>query len=335
MTLHLSPIRLDWHSGISIFALDAFLKTVSDEYGWLGGINDSGEVSCILPYTIVHKGPLRMVRFRIETISLNGDLELLEEKTFLNNAVDYFRALGADVIIPATTNSVFRTYPEQAVAAPYGTYIIDLSHTEETLWGKIHPKHRNVIRNAMKKGVEIQSGPEFIDTAYSLVRDTFGRSRLGFMKRDAFKRMIAGLGENVKVLVASYQGIVQGCAILPFSNYSAYYVYGGSIQETLTGAMNYLQWEAIRAFSNLGVKRYDFVGVRIDPERGSKQDGLQLFKRRFGGELIQGYMWKCALRPLKSRLYSVGVQLLRGGDIVDREHHKLEIADMTRAGVHV
>ena len=42
-----------------------------------------------------------------------------------------------------------------------------------------------------------------------------------------------------------------------------------------------------------------------------------------GAKLIQGYIWKYPLRPLRSLAYSYGVRLLRGGDIVDLERHKL------------
>jgi lipid II:glycine glycyltransferase (peptidoglycan interpeptide bridge formation enzyme) len=87
--------------------------------------------------------------------------------------------------------------------------------------------------------------------------------------------------------------------------------------------MNLLQWEAIKRFRNLGVKRYDFVGVRINPEEGSKQEGLMTFKQRFGGYLAKGFMWKYSLSPLKYAVYSQAVKYLRGGDIVDAERHKL------------
>ena len=264
-----------------------------------------------------------MVRFRVETIPLEEKFDIEEEKAFLNSAVECFRSIGADMIIPATTNTIFRTYPDGAVAAPYGTYIIDLTQPEEALWDNLHSKHRNVIRNAIKKGVQVLSGMEHVDTAYRLVRDTFKRSALPFMGYDVFMRMVRGLGQNVKVFVADYQGVMQGCAIIPFSNHSAYYVYGGSAPEPLTGAMNLLQWEAIRYFHGLGVKQYDFCGVRINPEKGSKQAGLMMFKERFGPQLIQGYMWKCSLNQIKSAVYSLAVRLLRGGDIVDAEHHKL------------
>jgi hypothetical protein len=317
------PLEISWHPGLSIYASEQFLKAVGAEYGWLGGTDNSGSLRCILPYTIIKKMKVRMVRFRVETIPLCEDFDVEQERAFLDNAVTYFRSINADIIIPATTNSIFRTYPHGAVAAPYGTYIIDLNQPEAVIWGNIHSKHKNVIRNAMKKNVQILDGLGYADLAYGLVKDTFKRSAISFMAPQDFTRMISGFGEYVKVFVAVYQGNVQGCAVIPFSHHSAYYVYGGSIPETVTGAMNLLQWEAIRFFHNIGVKRYDFCGVRINPERSSKQYGLKMFKERFGPQLHQGYMWKYPIKRLKSSIYSSAVKLLRGGDIVDAERHRL------------
>lgn len=317
------PVEITWHPGLSIYASEQFLKAVSDEYGWIGGTDNTGNLCCILPYTIIKKSVVRMVRFRVETIPISENFSIEEEKAFLNKTIEHFRSVGADIIIPASTNTIFRTYPHGAIAAPYGTYIIDLRQPEETLWENLHSKHRNVIRNAIKKGVQVICGIEQKDTAYRLVRDTFKRSALPFMSFDAFMRMVSGLGQYMKVFVADYQGIPQGCAVIPFSNYSAYYVYGGSVPEPLTGATNLLQWEAIRHFRGLGVRYYNFCGVRINPKKGSKQAGLKMFKERFGPQLLQGYMWKCSLNPLTAAIYSLAVRLFRGGDIVDAERRKL------------
>lgn len=325
-------IPIEWHPGLSIYASELFLKLVGDEYGWIGGIDDSQTIRCILPYTIIRKAIFRMVRFRVETIPLTQELAAGEEKSFLNNVVEYFRSAGADMIIPATTNTIFRTYPDGAIAAPYGTYIIDLGQPEETLWANLHPKHRNVVRNAMKKGVEIRSGPEYLNTAYELVRNTLKRSRLGFMNYREFKRFALALGENLKILVAYHQGVAQGCAVVPFSDYSAYYLYGGSISHPLTGAMNLLQWESMRMFRTMAVRRYDFVGVRISPEKESKQERLMTFKQRFGGSLVQGYMWKYPIWRLKYAVYSKAVHFMRGGDIVDHERHKLAAENAVNIG---
>ncbi len=328
-----SRVDINWHPGLPIFASEPFLKAVGDEYGWIGGFDDSGNLRCILPYTVIRKAIFRMVRFRVETIPLGEGLAVEEEKSFLNSAVEYFRSRGMDMIIPATTNTIFRIYPEGAVAAPYGSYIIDLNQSEETLWNNLNASHRRKVRLAMKQGVQIRSGMEYLNTVYELVRDTFKRSRLGFMSHKAFKHYVLSLNESVKILIADYQGTVQGCVVIPFSDHSAYYVYGGSIPEPQTGATNLLHWEAIQQFRGLGVKRYDFVGVRINPEKGSKQEGLMMFKQRFGGQLVQGFMWKYSFHPLKFSTYSLAIRFLRGGDIVDHECHKLKMTE--RLGVNV
>jgi hypothetical protein len=332
------PVEIKWHPGLSIYASESFLRTVGDEYGWLGGIDTFGKLRCVLPFTIVRKAPFRMVRFRVETIPLREKLAVEEEKAFLNSVVDYFRSTGADMIIPATTNTIFRTYPNGADAAPYGTYIIDLNQPEETLWSNLNSSHRRKVRLAVKAGVAIRNGIEHLETAYTLVRDTFKRSALRFMNYSSFKRQVLGLRDNIKIFLAEHQGAVQGCTVIPFSNHSAYYVYGGSIPEPTAGAMNLLHWNAIQLFRNLGVKHYDFVGVRINPQTGSKQEGLLFFKERFGGRLAQGYLWKYSFHPLKYFLYNVAVRLRGGGDIVDQERHKLrhlvfveDSADLERA----
>ena len=156
-----------------------------------------------------------------------------------------------------------------------------------------------------------------------MVKDTFKRSHLGFMKYKDFERYLDGLGDQVKIFVAERAGEIQACLVVPFSRFSAYYVYGGSQPEPVQGATNLLHWEAMLYFKQTGVKFYDFVGVRINPKKGSKQEGLSQYKERFGGKLYMGYMWKYNLNPAKSLAYSVAVKLLRGGDIVDCERHKL------------
>jgi hypothetical protein len=318
-----TAIDINWHSDLPIFAYEPFLKAVGDEYGWLGGTDESGKLRCILPYTIIRKAMFRMVRFRIETILLDGELEVEEERAFLNSAIEYFRNTKADTVIPAATTTIFRTYPDGADVAPYGTYVIDLHEPEDALWRNVRKIYRQNILRAERDGVSIRSGVENFDVAYALVRDTFRRSKLPFMSYDSFKRYVLGLGEYCKIIVAYYKEIPQGCTVYAFSNYCAYAVYGGSIDEVHQGAIKLVDWEAIRTFKGLGVQRFDFVGARIDPTEGSKQDTINSYKRRLGGKLKVGYIWKYPLRPMKSIPYSVAVRLFRGGDIVDAERHKM------------
>ena len=174
------PIAIDWSQQLPIFASEPFLKAVGDEYGWLGGIDDSGALRCVLPFTIVRKPLLRMVRFRVETIPLERELDIRQEKDFLESAIDFFRSKDADLVIPATTNTIFRTYPDGADAAPYGSYVIDLSQSEEVLWRNVSKITRQNINTARKSGVNIKSGSDHVSATYKLVQDTFKRSKLPF-----------------------------------------------------------------------------------------------------------------------------------------------------------
>ena len=322
-TISAGSIKIQWDSSLSVFAKEEFLRAVGDDYGWLGGIDESGTLRCVLPYTVIRKAGLRMVRFRVETIPCGMGLHALEEKSFLNSVVQCFRKTRADVIIPASTNAIFQTYPDGAVAAPYGTYFIALAQPEDALWAAVSASHRRHVRSAEKSGVQVRSAPECVTTAHSIIRNTFGNSSLPFMPLKNFARMIEGLEGNVHLFVAERHAQVQCCAVFAFSQHSAYYMYGGSIAEAVPGAMHLLHWQAVRQYRQLGVRRYDFYGTRINPSLGSKAAGLAAFKQRFGAELYQGYIWKYRISTVKSTIYSFGVRCLRGGDIVDAEQQKL------------
>ena len=318
-----APVELRWHPGLPIYASEGYLKSESREYGWLGGKNVEGLIRCVLPYTVICKPGFRMIRFQTETLSLGDDFTLEEEKAFLNHAVEHFRTTRADIIIPSGNHAIFRIYPDGAVFGPYGTFVNFLDKPEEILMSEIRKTFRQNIRKATAAGVQIKIGMEYLEIAYQLVADTLKRSGVKFKGYTEFKKRIQGLGEHVKVFVAEYEGAVQGCMIAPFSEHTAYNCYAGSRPQPTLGSMHLLHWEAMRTFRSLGVKRFDFQGVRINPVKGSKQEGIMHYKQGFGGNLVQGFLWKYPLRPLKSAAYSLAVRLLMGGDIVDQEQKRI------------
>jgi hypothetical protein len=329
--MNAAPIDIQWHPGQSIFASEAFLKTISPRYGWLGGFDDNRTLRCALPYSVIKKAGLNLVRFPVQTIVME-ELTIDQERRFLNSVVKALEAIGTDIIVPATFNTVFRTCPDDAIVAPFATFRLDLSVGEEALWKHVHNKHRNVIRNAEKKGVVIKSGPEHLKTAFELTRASFERSAPGVLARmrvrarlgyESFSSQVNALGEFVKVFVAEHQGVPQSAAVIPFSRHAAYYMHGGSIDAPLTGSANLMQWEIIKLFSAMGVEAYDFFGARVNPDAGSKIEGIMRFKERFGGDFVRGFMWKVPCRPLKYRLYNLAAALRNGGDVVDQERGRL------------
>ncbi len=318
------PVDIRWHPDLPIFAKESFLKAVSDDYGWLGGFAESGEQRCVLPYTIVSKPFFRLIRFRVETIPLVPGFGVSEENDFLNSAIGYFRSIGVDMIIPATTNTIFRTYPDGAIAAPYGSYVIDLRPPEEIIWKNIDRILRQNISSAIRGGITVRDAAvEEVPEAHRLIQETFKRSMLPYMDQHSFEAFLSGLGENGSLLLAVQQGIIQSACVFAYSNCCVYAIYAGNARNQPQGANKLLYWEAMRRFKSLGVRSYDFVGTRINPEKGSKQEALAQFKRRFGATLKQGYIWKYPFRRLKYALYGLATRIRSGGDIVDAERHKL------------
>src|SRR6185503_19230228 len=98
IAMRAKQVDMNWHSGLPIYASEAFLKTVGDEYGWIGGVDASGKLRCILPFTIIRKPMFRLARFRVETIPLADGLTIEEEKSFLNNVPEFLRSRKADMI---------------------------------------------------------------------------------------------------------------------------------------------------------------------------------------------------------------------------------------------
>lgn len=320
--LQAEPVPIHWDPSLPVFAKEEFLRAVGADYGWLGGFDESGILRCVLPYTIVHEGMLRLVRFRTATIPWERVLEAAEEQSFLNSVVQHFRKLGADLIIPASNNAIFRSYPEGAEAAPYGSYVIDLQQPKEVLWKNIGRKTRQNIGTAQRSGMVVRESSD-LDDAYGLIRETFRRSRLPFMNRAAFAQFVRGLGEHGRLLAAEHAGVIHSYVVFGYSRYCAYAIYAGNLIHQHQGANKLLYWEAMCQFRDLGVRTFDFYGARVNPEKGSKQEGINQLKILMGANLSQGYMWKYSLRPSRAWMYTLAIQLLRCGDIVDQERHKL------------
>jgi len=319
-SLRAEPVEIRWRPDMPVFASEGFLKSLGDhQYGWIGGKDSSGSLRCVLPYSVIRKPGFRFVRFRVETISLDGALSIDDERAFLKSATEYFRSTGAAMIIPAANTALFRTYPQGAVAAPYGTFINDLTKPEDKMFAELHSDYRQNIRKATRSGVQVKSGPEYLDRCHELLVETMQRSKMKFKSLLEFRENISSFGDNVKIFVAESEGAIQACLISPFSMHTGYDWYSGIISKPARGAMHLLIWEAMRHFQQLGAKRFNFTGVRVKPQPGSKQEGIFNFKMRFGGVLAEGYMWKYSFSPLKSLAYS-----FMGGDVVDQELRREE-----------
>ena len=287
----------------------------------------------IIPVVLYGKWFFRWCRLVSEPFQYRQGGET--EKEFLNAVCMYLRKeldIQWITITPAT--SFFSDYPDGAIHVPFGSHVIDLTLDEETLFSNIHSKHRNVIKKAEKEGVVVVKGAseKLISDYHKIDIQTWERSNRKASGENSINNMVNSLKENVIIYIAYKDDEPQSGAIFFYNKAMCYYMHGANKNNPLTGSGNLLQWQAIKDMKSAGVRKYSFVGCRINEDENSKYHGIQRFKERFGGVLIQGVLFKITFSPIMFRLYNVfgGIRSLatsghyskRTPDIIDEEIHK-------------
>lgn len=283
------------------------------------------ENNCILPFTIRKRAFIKYMQFTSPVI---GAQSIEEEKLFLISVVQYVRKKMKVDFLESINTSIFNTYPDESIYCKFGSYIIDLSKSEDELFSGLHSKHRNVIRKAQKDGLEVLYGNEYMFDCYNLINETFARQGVLAPKIEYIKRL-AKLNDNVSFVIVKLNDKIEGCAILLWNKeHSCYYLHGGSVQNSHGGAMNLLHWETMLRMKANGVKYYDFVGGRINPEEGSRLEGIQRFKSRFGGDFRIGYLWKLRISKCKTSIYFILLKIYF--EIIRREKYTGDAIDQER-----
>jgi lipid II:glycine glycyltransferase (peptidoglycan interpeptide bridge formation enzyme) len=286
------------------------------------GIFDSETLVAIIPYSQGRKGGFRFIRLEFQPYY--PEQTAVREEEVWPLVLRFCKARGFAYITQPGTHVLFDSCPKNSLHCKFGSYRVDLANEEETLWESVHSKHRNVIRKADSSGVQVLYGTENLDEVYAVMKMTMDRSHMHFMSKEDFIAFIESLEGNILVARAVLDGVVQSVAVIPYSEFSAYYLLGGTIDEPSLGSSNLMQWEIMKKMRGLGVRTYDFVGARICPESGSKLEGIQRFKERFGAVMVQGYLWKKPINYPVYWLYNLAVRVKYGkaGDIIDQESDK-------------
>lgn len=283
--------------------------------------------NCILPFTKRKRLFFNYIQLSTTVI---GAKDEKDENDFLEMALPFFKKHIRADYITSTGTSIFNTYPKGSSFCKFGSYILNLEKSEDELFTGLHSKHRNVIRKAQKDGLIVAHGKEYLTDCYKLINDTF--SRQGFLSPSLENiQRLDSLGENISFVIVKDDKEIHGCAILLWSkNHSCYYLHGGSSKHPHSGAMNLLHWETILRMKKNEVLFYDFVGGRLSPDEGSRLEGIQRFKSRFGGDFKVGYLWKYSFNSFNYKLYSFLLstyfKLFKGlkyeGDAIDQERKR-------------
>lgn len=286
----------------------------------------------IVPVTISRRFFFKYAHICIEPAVIKDGNETL--KSFLDDVCYSLRkVVKVHWISETPAAALFEEAPSVSKAIPFGSHIINLENDVETLWSNVHSKHRNVIKKAEKEGVQIVKGvsDKILNDYHSIDIETWERSNVRIGGVDYLKKQVDTLGKNIIFYMAYKDEEPQAGAIFYYNKAMCYYMHGASRNHSFTGSSNLLHWQAIQDMKTAGVKKYSFVGCRINEDENSKYHGIQRFKERFGGELFEGKRFKTVFKPFYYQLYrllvdikmSIGQgRLVHQKDTIDQEWHK-------------
>lgn len=202
------------------------------------------------------------------------------------------------------------------------TYIIDLELDEESLLMNLHKKLRNEIKKGVKNGTKIvkMNNKEGLDLFYDLHKETFDRSDYEALGKDFFESVYTEyvqLGNGNLFLAFADEVVISGAIIIESSN-TALYMWGASTgdkQYNMFEGQKVLLWESILEAKRNGKKYFDLGGVTSNAEKGTKREGIYIFKKKFGGEhKVFSGTYNFYLGKIKGRIYDVLLKVYLSGN---------------------
>lgn len=228
-----------------------------------------------------------------------------------------------DQITQPQATALFPLIPDQAQGIQFGTYLLDMTKPEDVLLAGVNGKHRNVIKNAAKKGLVIEFDQKHLVKAHEIISAGYAKQGLDSQSLGFLQKMQTQLGNRFSVAVGFENGQCVVAAIFYSDLQRVYYYLGGKTDQAVSGAMNLLMWEAIKFFKSQNLLYFDFLGARLNVVENSKFYGIQKFKERFGGNLFVGHFWKVSL-GWKGVVYNL---LLRLRSLVKTGQFKADVIE--------
>lgn len=153
---------------------------------------------------------------------------------------------------------------------------------KEDIWDNITSKNRNVIRKAIKNGVEIYNGryPEIYEKFRLIYNETMDKDNAEdyyYFDKEFYHSILEDLSQNAQVFYAEKDGEVIAAAIILTANgYMNYHLSGSKKGYGSLAPTNLLLYKAA-LWGNINGCRTFYLGGGV----GSGEDSLFKFKRAF------------------------------------------------------
>lgn len=198
-------------------------------------------------------------------------------------------------------------------SAPYRTVLIDPDQNDNALMKALHGKWRNPLRNALKAGVELETGPiTALSGRFSKLYEQV-RAAKGFQPDipPEFYYHLSGPDFEHDVLIARKDNVDIGAMTIGYAGPNATYLFGATSDAgRRLNAGHYLMWQAMLYCRERGLKCLDLGG--IDQEANPS---VTRFKLRTGGADVT------ASGPYESRPNGITARMI---DWAESLHRKLK-----------
>ena len=156
-----------------------------------------------------------------------------------------------------------------------GTYMLDLSLSEDDLLGAMERKHRQYINKSEREGVVVRRVADgSLDEMWRIYTQTAARAGFGLHDKAYYMALWHDLGPASALYYAEVSGRAEAFLWLATGSRTAYELYGGVTDEGQAARANYtLKWTAIRDMQAAGYTIYDFNG-RLNEGVGKFKDGF-------------------------------------------------------------
>lgn len=195
---------------------------------------------------------------------------------------------------------------------PRNTLVLNLAVSEDDLLKQMTQKGRYNIKQAEKHGIVVtEAKAEELPDFYKLLKETAARDGFFVHAFAFYENFIAKLGGKAHLLLAKQNGVTVAGALLTYFGSTARYYFGASTMAFGDNKAPYLlQWTAVRAAKQAGIKVYDFFGIAPDGDAKHALSGVTQFKTRFGGKRVSYPKSRVFVyRPLWWWLYSFAKRL--------------------------
>jgi hypothetical protein len=182
----------------------------------------------------------------------------------------------------------------------WATYVVELDRPLDDIWQSLDAKLRRSINTGRNRGVSVEEAREPTPVrefaAMLSERLVEGDMPIPLPSDYAERCMSLGEAQQAYTLIATHEGSVVGGKLD--------LIHGAMALSFQTAAMrgplrvgDLLAWEEIAHAHARCARSLDLLGIRLDADPGSRQDGIRSFKEKFGGTLVQTPVFDRRLQP--------------------------------------